>query len=175
MTGNPAHGIFENPVMNGAPSGKWRNSPLASVARGMPLGGVIACNVTVWNGRRDESRRGTHECVRHKRHGGGRQRALSTGMKQSSELTKMHPTVRDRRKPGGPASAGQSGDLQGLTDVAGADSESVQELLEEGQAFEAEAVRGVENAPDADVAEVRTKQFPEDDVPEEYLERADKP
>jgi len=90
-------------------------------------------------------------------------------------LIKTHAVVRDRKKPGGPASAGQSGDLQGLSGVAGADSESVEELLEEGQAFEAEAVRGVENAPEPDVAEVRTKQFPEDDVPAEYLERADKP
>ena len=81
----------------------------------------------------------------------------------------------DRQQPGGPNSAGQSGDDQGLSDIAGADSESVKELLEEGQSFEAEAVMGVENAPDADVSEVRTKQVQEDDVPPEYLERADKP
>ena len=96
-------------------------------------------------------------------------------MKQSSELIKTHTIVNDRNKPGGPSSAGQSGDMQGLSGVAGADSESVQELLEEGQAFEAEAVRGVENAPDAEVAGVHTRQFREDDVPDEYLERADKP
>ncbi len=51
-----------------------------------------------------------------------------------------------------------------------ADSESVVELLEDGQSFEAEAIDGVENAPDADVSEVRTKQVREDDVPSEYLE-----
>ena len=95
--------------------------------------------------------------------------------KESSELIKTHTVVRDRNRPGGAASAGQAGDLQGLSDVASADSESVQELLEEGQTFEAAAVRGVENAPDADVAEVHTKQVPEDDVPPEYLERGDKP
>jgi hypothetical protein len=67
-------------------------------------------------------------------------------------------------------SAGQSGDTQGLSDVADADAESVTELLEEGQSFEAEAVSGVENAPDPDVAEVHTRQVPEDDVPLEYLE-----
>jgi hypothetical protein len=66
-------------------------------------------------------------------------------------------------------SAGQSGDTQGLSQVAEAGSESVAELLEEGQSFEAEAIGGVENAPDADVAEVHTKQVPEDDVPAEYL------
>jgi hypothetical protein len=41
----------------------------------------------------------------------------------------------------GPASAGQSGDLQQLSDVANADSESVEELMEEGNAFEAEGLR----------------------------------
>jgi hypothetical protein len=69
-----------------------------------------------------------------------------------------------------PNSAGQSGDLQQISDVAGADSESVAELVEEGNAFEAEVVEGVENAKDPDVSEVTTRQVPEDDVPEEYLD-----
>jgi hypothetical protein len=69
----------------------------------------------------------------------------------------------------GPDSAGQSGDIQQVSDVAGADSESVEELLEEGNTFEAEAVAGVENAKDPDVSEVATRELPEDDVPEEYL------
>lgn len=68
----------------------------------------------------------------------------------------------------GAASGGQSGDTQGLSRRSYDDSESVEELLEEGQYAEAEAVSGVENAPDADQGEVRTTQFPEDDVPEEY-------
>ncbi len=68
----------------------------------------------------------------------------------------------------GPDSAGQSGDLQGISDVANADSESLRELLEQGNAFEAEAVDGVENAKDPDVSEVTTREVPEDDVPEEY-------
>ena len=68
----------------------------------------------------------------------------------------------------GPNSAGQSGDLQGISDVADADSESVKDLVEEGIAFEADAVDGVENAKDADVSEVTTREVPEDDVPEEY-------
>jgi hypothetical protein len=58
-----------------------------------------------------------------------------------------------------------------LSDVAEAGSESVEELVEEGQSFEAEAISGVEDAPDPDVAEVHTKQVPEDDVPAEYLDR----
>ncbi len=68
----------------------------------------------------------------------------------------------------GARSGGQSGDLQGLSNRGGADSESVDELLEEGNAFEAEAVKGVEDAPDADEGEVRTHEVPEDDVPDEY-------
>ena len=56
----------------------------------------------------------------------------------------------------GPDSAGQSGDTEGLSQLADADSESVSELVEEGQAFEAEAIAGVENAPPADEAEVTT-------------------
>jgi|SRR5579859_1241377 len=71
----------------------------------------------------------------------------------------------------GARSGGQSGDLQGLSNVGRADSESVDELLEEGNAFEAEIVKGVEDVPDADESEVRTHEVPEDDVPEEYLEK----
>jgi hypothetical protein len=71
----------------------------------------------------------------------------------------------------GARSGGQSGDLQGLSNRAGADSESVDELLEEGNAFEAEIVKGIEDVPDADEGEVRTQEVPEDDVPEEYLEK----
>ncbi len=58
-----------------------------------------------------------------------------------------------------------------MPDVAEAGSESVEELIEEGQSYEAEAIGGVEDAPEPDVAEVRTRQVPEDDVPAEYLER----
>ena len=68
----------------------------------------------------------------------------------------------------GPDSGGQSGDNEGLSDIADADSESVDELEEEGQSFEAEVISGVEDAPDADEGEVHTHEVPEDDVPEEY-------
>jgi hypothetical protein len=70
-----------------------------------------------------------------------------------------------------PHSGEQSGDLQGLSHVESADSESVDELLEEGNAFEAEAVKSVEDAGDADAGEVRTHEVPEDDVPGEYLDK----
>jgi len=91
--------------------------------------------------------------------------------KQNDEGIRTDDTVSTREKGVGPASAGQSGDTQGLSDVAEASSESVEELVEEGQFFEAEVISGVENAPDPDVEEVHTKQVPEDDVPSEYLER----
>lgn len=75
--------------------------------------------------------------------------------------------------PDGPEarSGRQSGDLQGMSSVEGADSESVGELLEEGNAFEADVVTGVEDAGNADEKEVRTHEVSEDDVPGEYLDK----
>jgi hypothetical protein len=72
------------------------------------------------------------------------------------------------RKGLGPAAAGQAGDLEGLSSVADADSESVEELIEEGQAFEAEVVSGVERASDAEEQEVPVDEITEDDIPPEY-------
>jgi hypothetical protein len=80
-------------------------------------------------------------------------------------------TVTFESKGLGANSGGQSGDLQGLSNSAGADSESVDELLEEGNAFEAEVVEGVQSVPDADQGEIRTHEVREDDVPEEYLDK----
>ncbi len=40
--------------------------------------------------------------------------------------------------------------------------------MDEGQSHEANAIAGVEDAADPDVAEVHTKEVPEDDVPTEY-------
>ena len=68
----------------------------------------------------------------------------------------------------GPGSAGQSGDTQGLSDVAEAGSESVEELVQEGQSFEAALIAGIEDAPDADVAEVHVSGIPEDEEPGEH-------
>jgi hypothetical protein len=47
---------------------------------------------------------------------------------------------------------------QGLSTVADTDSESVEELVEEGQAIEAEAIADVEDAPGADSSEIHTRQ-----------------
>ena len=90
-------------------------------------------------------------------------------MKKEDEGIRTYDTVAPREAGTGPDSAGQSGDTQGLSDVAEAGSESVLELVEEGQSFEAEAIGGVEDAAEPDVAEVHTREVPEDDVPSEYL------
>jgi hypothetical protein len=65
----------------------------------------------------------------------------------------------------------QSGDLEGLSRAEQADSQSVDELVEEGNVFEAGAVAGVEAADDEETKEVHTREFPEDDVPDEYLDK----
>jgi len=83
----------------------------------------------------------------------------------------INPVTPSGRRGLGAASGGQSGDTQGLSRRSYDDSESVEELMEEGQYMEAEAVSGVENAPDADQGEVRTREVLEDDVPEEYTDR----
>src|SRR5579862_6140714 len=70
----------------------------------------------------------------------------------------------------GVPSGQDAGDLQGLSVAEGADSESVEELVDEGNAFEAGVVEGVEEAGD-DEREVHTHEVPEDDVPEEYLDK----
>lgn len=77
----------------------------------------------------------------------------------------------NRNLSSGRASGGESGDLQGLSRREQADSESVDELIEEGNAFEADAVAGVEEADDSEEREVHTHEVPEDDVPEEYLDK----
>ena len=95
----------------------------------------------------------------------GKPHAIKKGMKNPQ----TYATVSTQDRGMGPGSAGQSGDTQGLSNREEAGPESVEELIEEGQSFEAEVIKGVEDAPDADAAEVHTKEVPEDDVPGEYL------
>jgi hypothetical protein len=64
-----------------------------------------------------------------------------------------------------------SAEVQGLSKAELADSESVAELVEEGNIFEAGVVKGVEDAEASEGAEVRTHEVPEDDVPQEYLDK----
>jgi len=54
--------------------------------------------------------------------------------------------------------AGQSGDDEGLSQIAEADEESVEELADTDQAFEAEAVEGVEDAGDHPERPVRIRE-----------------
>ncbi len=70
----------------------------------------------------------------------------------------------------GPDSGGQSGDVEGLDEEPEADSESVEDLVESGQYYEAEVVEGVEDAPPADEAEVTTHERPateNENIPDE--------
>ena len=90
--------------------------------------------------------------------------------RRSPLVTSLDVAATSGRRGFGAHSAGQSGDTQGLSNAEEADSESVEELVEEGQDFEAGVVGGVEDA-DASQGEVRTKQVREDDVPLEYLEQ----
>jgi len=91
----------------------------------------------------------------------GRSRQAAMGS-QNVETVQVKPrALRARAGAGG-------GDFGGVSTVESVDSESADELLEEGQAFEAGIVSGVEDAPDADQGPVKTREVPEDDVPEEY-------
>ena len=99
----------------------------------------------------------------------------ATGPKKVAASRRRTPARRQSapafsRERAGSQSGELSGDLQGLSNREAADSESVDELLEEGNAFEADAVSGVEAADDADEQEVHTHEVPEDDVPGEYLD-----
>jgi hypothetical protein len=94
----------------------------------------------------------------------GRSRQAAMGS-QNVETVQMKPrALRARAGAGG-------GDFGGVSTVESVDSESADELLEEGQAFEAGIVSGVEDAPDADQGPVKTREVPEDDVPEEYQDK----
>ncbi len=70
----------------------------------------------------------------------------------------------------GPDSGEQSGDLTGLEEEPEASSDSVEDLVETGQYYEAEVVEGIEDAPPADEAEVTTHERPageNENVPDE--------
>src|SRR5271167_4353936 len=73
-------------------------------------------------------------------------RTVSALKKQVPEKNQSVDTVAFPTEGREASSGRQSGDLQGLSSVAGADSESVDELLEEGNAFESDVVKGVEDA-----------------------------
>jgi hypothetical protein len=87
---------------------------------------------------------------------------------QSVETVPLSAVRQKARSARAGAAGGGGGDYSGLSVVAGADSESPRELLEEGQTFEAGIVEAVQDAPNADEGEIRTREVPEDDVPREY-------
>jgi transcription termination/antitermination protein NusA len=70
----------------------------------------------------------------------------------------------------GPDSGGQSGDVTGLDQEPEAGPDSVEDLVETGQYYEAEVIEGIEDAPPADEAEVTTHERPageNENVPDE--------
>jgi hypothetical protein len=88
--------------------------------------------------------------------GNGKSTKRAAGRKKGNEVSSdpslqssltsdvgMAPVLEDMSEK-----AGQAGDVQGISNLAEADPESVEELLEDGQALEAEVVSGVEDAPD---------------------------
>jgi hypothetical protein len=94
--------------------------------------------------------------------------ARSRTDKTPGNKSRLVESVIAERKGLGSAAAGQSGDIEGLSRLPDADSESVEELLEEGQSYEAEVVSGVERASDEEEQEVITEEVEEDDIPPEY-------
>ena len=108
---------------------------------------------------------------------------MAATLRKSSpkKATKKKPSVRGKAtvvdtvsfepRGLGARSGGQAGNLQGLSGGEHAVSEGVEELLEEGNAYEADIVKGVEDADNADEMGVVTHEVPEDDVPEEYRDR----
>lgn len=120
---------------------------------------------TVKNRKRAASRSARGAEVRRRR-----TNELSSGSKSSS-LDPRHRgrlTTRPRSVPGKSSRGHQAGDDQGIARRERYDSESVQELLDEGQSFEGSAIEGMEEARDADRGPVRTHEPREDDLPEEY-------
>jgi hypothetical protein len=97
--------------------------------------------------------------------------ARSTKAFGNPESESKRDARRGQRIAGQPELGGQSGDLQGISRAEQDDSESVEELVEEGNLWEAGAVSGVEAADNENQSEVRTHELPEDDVPEEYWDK----
>ena len=91
----------------------------------------------------------------------------SSGSESSSlDLKRKAISVPDEYRV--PVTSGQlSGDAQGLSQEDFDDSQSVEELVEEGQDLEGELLQGVENAPPADQGDMKTHapSEPEDRTP----------
>jgi len=97
----------------------------------------------------------------------------NTALRKRSQIDAVSDIERETRNRGltGVDRAIPQSDFRGLSRAEEADSESVEELVEEGNVFESGAVAGVEEADDEDEREVHTRELPEDDVPDEYLDK----
>ena len=96
--------------------------------------------------------------------------------RRSTPIEPATPAEKQRPAGTGPGAAGQSGDIQGLSDREDVENESVRELEEEGQYFEASVVEGVENRSFEEEGEVRVRRRREDDLRPEYTDQpADEP
>ena len=117
-------------------------------------------------------RRGRKNVARGKKTTRSRRSASRSQRTRRTQLSRgldtSRATVIPESEPERTLSAGQSGDTEGLSDIEDADSESVEELAEEGQDYEAEIVSGVERAADRPGKEVQT------DVEEEERPRPDR-
>jgi hypothetical protein len=92
--------------------------------------------------------------------------------KKSKPVEPVTPVPVDPSPDTGSAAGGQAGDLQGLPGDEDVQNESVRELVEEGQFFEASIVDAVENAPPGPL---KPRKIREDDIPPEYLPDPDEP
>jgi hypothetical protein len=78
----------------------------------------------------------------------GRGSAMSRKAKKIKEREAGPDEIGSDPRQVGPGSAGQSGDTQGLPNLGEAAPESVEELVEDDQVYEAEVIEGVEEAGD---------------------------
>lgn len=101
---------------------------------------------------------------------GGSLRRKSAAKKRGKRKFLRGPTANVEIIPAefrglGPRAGGQSGDIQGLRVLEESGPESVEELNEEGQDLEAELISGVEDVPDADQGDIRSRRFRENNRP----------
>ena len=109
--------------------------------------------------------------------GNGKSAKRASGRKKGNEVSSdpslqasltsdvsMAPALEDMSEK-----AGQAGDVQGISNIAEDDPESVEELIEEGQDFEAEIVSGVEDAPDE--REIPKRKRVGDETPHSFEDR----
>jgi hypothetical protein len=127
----------------------------------------------VMSGRRAPKKKTVKKLIAKKRGGTNSRKTVGTAGRATGKQARKN-SLREApalEKVQRSSSGAQSGDLQGLRDIEGADSESVNELLTEGNAFEAGVVKGVEDAGDDEEREVHSHEVSEDDVPEEYRDK----